>query len=375
MSSAGLPRLGEGAGRNAGGADMQDKGGRVRAGEELDMTRVDAWMKARVPHLQGQAEVTQFSGGASNWTYRLKYANGDYILRRPPAGTKAKGAHDMGREFRVQQALKPVYPVVPTMIGLCEDESVTGSEFYVMERIAGIIPRKNMPRGLKLDVATTRTLCTNVLDKLLELHRVDVKVSGLDSLGKGSGYCRRQIEGWSERYTRARTWNVPSYKRVMAWLKERTPEDVANVVIHNDWRFDNVILSEQDPTHVIGVLDWEMATLGDPLMDLGNALAYWIHDDDNALLKATRRQPTHMPGMLRREEVVEYYLDRSGIRMNRADWTFYEVYGLFRLAVIVQQIYYRYHHGQTRNPAFKNFWILANYLDWRCKALIRQAKS
>jgi len=354
---------------------MQDKGGRVRAGEELDMARVDAWMKGRVPHLQGQAEVTQFSGGASNWTYRLKYANGDYILRRPPAGTKAKGAHDMGREFRVQQALKPVYPVVPTMIGLCEDESVTGSEFYVMERIAGIIPRKNMPRGLKLDVATTRTLCTNVLDKLLELHRVDVKASGLDSLGKGSGYCRRQIEGWSERYTRARTWNVPSYKRVMAWLKERTPEDVANVVIHNDWRFDNVVLSEQDPTHVIGVLDWEMATLGDPLMDLGNALAYWIHDDDNALLKATRRQPTHIPGMLRREEVVEYYLDRSGIRMNRADWTFYEVYGLFRLAVIVQQIYYRYHHGQTRNPAFKNFWILANYLDWRCKALIRQAKS
>ena len=375
MSSAGLPGSVEGAGRDAGGADMQDKGGRVRAGEELDMARVDAWMKGRVPHLQGQAEVTQFSGGASNWTYRLKYANGDYILRRPPAGTKAKGAHDMGREFRVQQALKPVYPVVPTMIGLCEDESVTGSEFYVMERIAGIIPRKNMPRGLKLDVATTRTLCTNVLDKLLELHRVDVKASGLDSLGKGSGYCRRQIEGWSERYTRARTWNVPSYKRVMAWLKERTPEDVANVVIHNDWRFDNVVLSEQDPTHVIGVLDWEMATLGDPLMDLGNALAYWIHDDDNALLKATRRQPTHIPGMLRREEVVEYYLDRSGIRMNRADWTFYEVYGLFRLAVIVQQIYYRYHHGQTRNPAFKNFWILANYLDWRCKALIRQAKS
>src|SRR5690606_22727122 len=259
--------------------------------------------------------------------------------------------------------------------GLCEDESVTGSEFYVMERIAGIIPRKNMPRGLKLDVATTRTLCTNVLDKLLELHRVDVKASGLDSLGKGSGYCRRQIEGWSERYTRARTWNVPSYKRVMAWLKERTPEDVANVVIHNDWRFDNVILSEQDPTHVIGVLDWEMATLGDPLMDLGNALAYWIHDDDNALLKATRRQPTHMPGMLRREEGVEHHLDRSGIRTSRSDWPSYAPSGPFRLAVIVQQLYFRYHPGQTRNPAFKNFWILANYLDWRCKALIRQAKS
>jgi aminoglycoside phosphotransferase (APT) family kinase protein len=355
---------------------IEDQGGRVRSGEELNTAGVDAWLKDRAPQLQGEPEITQFSGGASNWTYRLQYTNGDYILRRPPAGTKAKGAHDMGREFRVQQSLKPVYPVVPTMIGLCEDEAVTGSEFYVMERIAGIIPRKNMPRGLNLDNATTRQLCTNVLDKLVELHQVDVKATGLDSLGKGSGYCKRQIEGWSERYTKAKTWNVPSYKHVMAWLKERTPEDVANVVIHNDWRFDNVILSEQDPTKVIGVLDWEMATLGDPLMDLGNALAYWIHDDDNGLLKATRRQPTHLPGMLRREEVVDYYLNKTGYKVDRhGQWVFYEVYGLFRLAVIVQQIYFRYHHKQTNNPAFKNFWILANYLDWRCKGLIKRAKA
>jgi aminoglycoside phosphotransferase (APT) family kinase protein len=279
----------------------------------------------------------------------------------------------MGREFRVQQALKPVYPVVPTLIGHCADESVIGAEFYVMERIAGIIPRKNLPRGLQLDAATTRTMCTHVLDKLIELHKVDVQATGLQSLGKGSGYCRRQIEGWSERYNKARTWNTPSYARVIAWLKERTPADVASVVIHNDWRFDNVVLSEQDPTQVIGVLDWEMATVGDPLMDLGNSLAYWVHEDDNFLFKAVRRQPTHLPGMLRREEVVDYYLDRIGQRVD--NWAFYEVYGLFRLAVIVQQIYYRYHHGQTRNPAFKNFWILANYLDWRCKGLIKRAKQ
>jgi len=357
-------------------ASVQDQGGAVRSGEELKTSAVDAWLKAQVPGLQGQPEVTQFSGGASNWTYRLKYANGDYILRRPPAGTKAKGAHDMGREFKVQSALKPVYPVVPTMVGLCTDEAVTGSEFYVMERIAGIIPRKNMPRGLNLDAATTRQLCTNVLDKLVELHQVDVHAAGLESLGKGSGYCQRQIEGWSERYKKAKTWNVPSYSRVMAWLKERTPQDVANVVIHNDWRFDNVVLSEADPTQVIGVLDWEMATLGDPLMDLGNALAYWTQADDNVLMKSTRRQPTHLPGMLRRDEVVDYYLAKSGYQVDRhGAWPFYEVYGLFRLAVIVQQIYYRYHHKQTNNPAFKNFWVLANYLDWRCKAIINKAKG
>ncbi|WP_290676648.1 phosphotransferase family protein [Aquabacterium sp.] len=364
---------------NTNNKGIEDQGGRVRAGEELNVAGVDAWLKGHVPSLQGQPEITQFSGGASNWTYRLKYASGehggDFILRRPPAGTKAKGAHDMGREYRVQKALKPVYPVVPTMIGLCEDEAVTGSEFYVMERIAGIIPRKNMPRGLSLDQRTTRQLCTNVLDKLVELHQVDVQATGLDSLGKGSGYCKRQIEGWSDRYTKAKTWNVPSYSYVMAWLKERTPQDVANVVIHNDWRFDNVILAEQDPTKVIGVLDWEMATLGDPLMDLGNALAYWIQADDNKLMMATRRQPTHLPGMLTREEAVDYYLDKSGYKLDRQrDWVFYEVYGLFRLAVIAQQIYYRYHHKQTRNPAFKNFWIIVNYLDWRCKGLIKQAR-
>ncbi|WP_290871099.1 phosphotransferase family protein [Aquabacterium sp.] len=366
------------------GADLsdtvQDRGGRVRAGEELNTPAVDAWLKDRVPGLTGQPEVTQFSGGASNWTYRLHYKDvaegGDFILRRPPAGTKAKGAHDMGREFTVQSALKPVYPVVPTMVGLCTDEAVTGSEFYVMARIAGIIPRKNMPRGLVLDVPTTRRLCTNVLDKLIALHQVDAQAAGLASLGKGSGYCQRQIEGWSARYDKARTWNVPSYRRVIAWLKERTPQDVANVLIHNDWRFDNVVLSESDPTRVIGVLDWEMATLGDPLMDLGNALAYWTHADDHFLMRSTRRQPTHLPGMLRREEVVDYYLERAGYRVDRkGDWPFYEVYGLFRLAVIVQQIYYRYHHKQTNNPAFRHFWILANYLDWRCKAIIRQAKG
>ena len=353
---------------------VQDQGGKVRAGEELNVAGVDAWLHAQVPGLQGQPEVTQCFGGASNWAYRLKYANGDYILRRPPKGTKAKGAHDMGREFKVQQALKPVYPVVPNMVGLCSDESVTGAEFYVMERIAGIIPRKNMPRGLSLDEATTRKLCTNVLDKLIELHQVDVKASGLESLGKGSGYYQRQIEGWSDRFLKAKTWNVSSFSYVRQWLKANTPQDVANCVIHNDWRFDNVILSEQDPTKVIGVLDWEMATLGDPLMDLGNTLAYWVQADDDFLMKGVRRQPTHLPGMMTRQEVVDYYLSKTGFKVDKAQWAFYEVYGLFRLAVIAQQIYYRYHHKQTRNPAFKNFWIMVNYLNWRCKRVIKQAK-
>jgi aminoglycoside phosphotransferase (APT) family kinase protein len=350
-----------------------DPSGAVRSGEELDVRAVDAWLKQQVPTLEGLPDVTQYSGGASNWTYRLKYPKRDLILRRPPAGTKARSAHDMSREYTVQKALKPAYPTVPAMVALCQDPAVIGTDFYVMERIEGLIPRARMPKGLDLDAARTRQLCLGFFDKLVELHSVDAAAVGLSSLGKGPGYPKRQIEGWSDRYEKARTWNVASFRYVRDWLRDHTPPDAATCVIHNDFRLDNVVLDPGEPTRIIGVLDWEMATLGDPLMDLGNTLAYWVHSDDDWFRRSTRRQPTHLPGMLRREEVVEYYLDR--MKLKPANWTFYEVYGLFRLAVIVQQIYYRYHHKQTRNPAFKRFWLLTNYLGWRCERLIKQQRK
>lgn len=342
----------------------------MRPGEELDVAAVDRWLRAVAPELSGTPEVTQYSGGASNWTYRLKYPERDLVLRRPPAGTKAKSAHDMAREYKIQQALAATYPVVPRMVGLCQDPAVIGCDFYVMERIDGIILRAKVPEEVRLDAPTTRTLCTHVIDKLVELHRADA--SALASLGKGPGYCKRQVEGWADRYTKARTWNVPSFARVIAWLRERTPEDAGACVIHNDWRFDNVILDRGDLTRVIGVLDWELATVGDPLMDLGSALAYWVHADDPYLMRLSRRQPTHLPGMLRREEVVAYYLERTGLKVS--SWAFYEVYGLFRLAGIIQQIYYRYFHKQTTNPAFRRFWIFNNYFDWRCRQIIARAR-
>jgi aminoglycoside phosphotransferase (APT) family kinase protein len=345
----------------------------MRGGEELDIGAVDRWLRTLAPELDGVPEVTQYEGGASNWTYRLRYRNRDLVLRRPPAGTKAASAHDMAREYRIQHALAPVYPLVPRMVGLCEDPAVVGVPFYVMERIEGPIPRARLPEGLGLAPVQVRRLCTNVVDALVHLHAVDVAGTGLARLGKGPGYPRRQVTGWSTRYEQARTWNVPSFGHVRAWLAERVPEDVAACVIHNDWRLDNVVLDPAEPTRVAGVLDWEMATVGDPLMDLGSALAYWVHADDPILLRRTRRQPTDAPGMLRREEVVEHYLARTGRRP--ADWTFYEVFGLFRLAAIAQQIYFRYHHRQTRNPAFRHLWVLVTYLDWRCRTVIRRASS
>lgn len=351
--------------------EVLDQGGAIRNGEELDAKAVSDWLQEQGINLAGEPYVTQFSGGASNWTYRLEYDNQDLILRRPPKGTKAKSAHDMVREYTVQQALKEAYPYIPKMVALCTDETVIGADFYVMERMEGIIPRANLPKQVNLDTKETRELCTNVIDALIELHDVDYqKYPDLVALGRGEGYCARQVSGWDKRYVKAKTPNVPSFALVRQWLNKHTPEDIKTCVIHNDWRFDNVILDSSNPTKVIGVLDWEMATLGDPLMDLGSALAYWIEADDNIVMQQSRRQPTHLEGMMTRDEVVTYYLNKTGLQTD--NWTFYEVFGLFRLAGIVQQIYYRYYHKQTKNPAFKNFWIIVHVLHAKSLKLIAQ---
>ena len=351
-----------------------DKAGKVRDSEALDSQAVTQWLISQGIEVEGKPEVTQFSGGASNWTYRLQYPNMDLILRRPPAGTKAKSAHDMVREYKVQQALADDYSYVPKMIALCTDDSVIGCDFYVMQRLVGIIPRANLPKSLNLDSTEVRNLCTNVIDALIELHQIDYQNNPeLSALGKGEGYCERQVMGWDKRYKKAKTPNVPSFFIVRQWLKRNLPEDSRICVIHNDWRFDNVVLDAEQPTKVIGVLDWEMATLGDPLMDLGSALAYWVQADDNKIMRQSRRQPTHLEGMMTREEVVNYYLQKTG--MDSSNWTFYEVFGLFRLAGIAQQIYYRYYHKQTDNPAFKNFWIIIHAIHARALKLIAKHEA
>jgi aminoglycoside phosphotransferase (APT) family kinase protein len=343
--------------------------GPVRAGEELDAAAVTAWLRTRLPGLSGEPRVTQYSGGASNWTYRLEYPEHDLVLRRPPAGTKARSAHDMGREHRIQAALRPLYPLVPEVLAHCEDPAVIGAEFYVMRRVPGVVLRRRLPPGLDLDPPAARRLCDNAVDALVALHAVEPAGTDLETLGRGPGYPRRQVDGWTARYLEARTWNVPTFARVRRWLDAHTPEDVAARVIHGDFRLDNLVLDPADPTRILAVLDWEMATVGDPLMDLGASLAYWIEAADDPVARSTRRQPSHLPGMLTRRELVETYIERSG-RSRPACWEFYEVYGLFRLAVIVQQIYLRYHRRETRNPAFRHFWFFVWYLDHRCRRLI-----
>ena len=342
----------------------------VREEDRFDVLAVRAWLAGEGTELDADVEVRQFGGGASNLTYSLRDSTHDLILRRPPGGQKARGAHDMGREYRIQAGLAPVFPLVPRMVALCEDASVIGSEFYVMERVDGVIPRRDFPDGATPDEATTRALCTNALDVLVDLHRVDVAGTPLAVLDKGLGYVGRQVAGWSRRFRDARTEDVGDYERVMAWLEDHQPADVASVLIHNDFRFDNLVLDRDDLSRPVGVLDWEMATVGDPLMDLGGTLAYWVQEDDDEFFRRFRRQPTHLPGMLSRAEVVEHYCRRMGYSLTPEQWRFYEVFGLFRLGVIAQQIYYRYFHGQTTNEAYAVFGPAARYLEGRCEQVM-----
>lgn len=348
---------------------LEDQAVEVRQGEELDKATTKAFLSNYVSETDGELEVTQFPGGASNLTYQLSLAGNDYILRRPPFGNLAKGAHDMLREANIMDALKPVYQYVPNIIAKCDDHDVLGCDFYIMEKFNGIIPRKELPAELNLTEEDTRKLCLNVVDKLIDLHKVDPKAAGLDGLGKGDGYVARQINGWTKWYVNALTPDATSFEEVMNWLKANMPNDVAQCLIHNDFRFDNVVLDVNDPLKVIGVLDWEMATIGDPLMDLGNSLAYWIQADDDATAQAMRMQPTHLKGMLSRQEVIDYYLDKMGYEVE--SFTFYEVYGMFRLAVIMQQIYKRYYDGLTKDPRFATFAEQARYLESRCLKLIK----
>ncbi|HUS22776.1 MAG TPA: phosphotransferase family protein [Aeromicrobium sp.] len=347
----------------------------VRSEDAFDVAAVDTWLRAHADASgwgDGLPEVKQFSGGASNLTYQLRYPQQDLILRRPPAGTKAKGAHDMGREYRIQAALAPVFPYVAPMIALCEDESVIGSEFYVMERVVGHIPRKDL--GIELPADRVQQMCVNVLDLLVALHSVDPTSAGLDRLSKGEGYVARQVGGWIGRFEKAKTWNVPSWAKVIAWLDENQPADRGSGLIHNDFRFDNIVFDPKDPTKPIALLDWEMATIGDPLMDLGSTMSYWIEADDSRFLQLFRMQPSNLPGMLSRREVVDYYCGRMGFELTDKEWAFYEVFGLFRLAVILQQIYYRYHHKQTTNPRFKNFWFASHVLHRRARQIMRSVR-
>jgi aminoglycoside phosphotransferase (APT) family kinase protein len=315
----------------------------VRAGEELDpkaLAQFLGWDEVR---------VSQFPSGHSNLTYLVEGGGKQLVLRRPPFGSKVKTAHDMGREFRILSKLNAVYPPAPKPVAYTEDTTILGAPFYVMERIVGVILRRDPPAGL-VPPETARALGTSFIDNLATLHGIDYRAAGLGELGKPEGYIERQVRGWAERYRNARTDDIADMEFLEKWLGEHMPRESGAALIHNDYKYDNLVLAADDLTRIIGVLDWEMSTVGDPLMDLGTALSYWVHADDPPALQAVRMCATTLPGSLRREELRARYQERTG--RDIPNIVFYYCFALFKSCGVVQQIYYRYKQGLTHDERF-----------------------
>ncbi|HEU0034065.1 MAG TPA: phosphotransferase family protein [Kofleriaceae bacterium] len=320
----------------------------VRAGEELDTAKLQAYLDATLG-AHGAVTVEQFPGGHSNLTYLVHHGDRAYVLRRPPFGSKVKSAHDMGREYAVLSKLSPVYARAPKVFAYEPTGDVLGAPFYLMERRRGVILRKELPAELASDLPRVRRCCELLVDALVDLHAVDYAAAGLGDLGKPAGYIERQVTGWSDRYTKSQTDDIPAVTEVAAWLASHRPADGAPALIHNDFKFDNVIF-DGELTAITGVLDWEMTTLGDPLMDLGTSLSYWAQASDPPAYHQLPFGPTAKPGMMTRQEVADRYFERSG--RAPVSLVFYYAFGLIKTAVIAQQIYYRYKQGLTQDARF-----------------------
>jgi aminoglycoside phosphotransferase (APT) family kinase protein len=322
----------------------------VRTGEELDLARLEPFLRSHFPECEGPLAVDQFPGGHSNLTYLIRLAERRMVLRRPPFGSKVKTAHDVGREYRVLSKLHDAYPVAPRVLLHCDDASVIGAPFYLMEPVQGIVVRKDPPPNVRFDHETSKHLGEAFIDNLANLHGLDYTAIGLGDLGKPQGYLQRQVRGWIDRYHGSQTEERPEVERISTWLLEQMPSESEAALIHNDYKYDNLVLDPADVTRITGVLDWEMSTIGDPLSDLGVALAYWVETSDPEELQQIRWGPTNYPGSLSRRQLIEHYAEKSGRRVR--DALFYLVFARFKIAVIIQQIYYRYHHGLTRDGRF-----------------------
>jgi aminoglycoside phosphotransferase (APT) family kinase protein len=339
----------------------------VRQGEELDQTALGEYLRAALAPGNSASgpnprlEILQFPGGHSNLTYLIRYGAQEFVLRRPPVGPVAPTAHDMPREYRLLSVIHPRFPLAPKPVLLCEDTSIIGVPFYLMERRRGFIVRSKLPDGFAEDPELRRRLSENVVDTLVALHQVDIHSSGIVDMGKPAGFVARQVRGWAHRWQRSKTTELPQMDEVIGWLSQRIPpENIAEAtIVHNDFKLDNVMLDELKPARVVAVLDWEMCAIGDPLIDLGLFLSYWTMKgggEENSSLRAI----TNAPGWLRREEIIERYEKATGRNLSKI--IFYETFARFKVAVVIQQIYFRYVKGQTRDQRFRHFDLLVSEL-------------
>jgi len=329
----------------------QDVAGNIRKGEALDSGALLPYLKDHIEGIGEDLTIRQFPGGASNLTYLLTSGELEMVLRRPPFGAKIKSAHDMGREHKVLDALSKGYGKAPKPLLYCEDESVIGAPFYVMDRVRGVILRHNMGQELGQDLV--KDIADSLIDTFVELHQLDYQAVGLSDLGRPEGYIRRQVEGWTRRYIKAKTEEQKELETVGRWLADHMPTESGASLIHNDFKHDNVILDIEDLTEVKAILDWEMCTLGDPLMDLGTTLSYWMNPDDPSIFRKSFANPSLLDGNPTREGLLHAYETASGRSVDHP--VFYYAFGLFKTGVVLQQIYYRFVHGHTQDQRFAQF--------------------
>jgi aminoglycoside phosphotransferase (APT) family kinase protein len=325
---------------------------KVRQGEELDLVKLNDFIKSQLPDFEEIIEVSQFPGGYSNLTYFLKTANHEYVLRRPPVGAKdIKGGHDMAREYKILSAIKSIgYAKIPNPIIFSEEEAVMGCPFYIMERVQGIILRaKDAPKLMaSMSPIEMRKLSEALCDNLADLHAIDIESTGLINIGKPEGYIQRQVEGWHKRYVASQTDEIAAMDNLASWLKENLPIEGKPTLIHNDYKYDNVVLNVNNFSEIVAVLDWEMTTVGDPLMDLGTSLSYWAEANDGAFEKTFNL--SWVDGNMTRQEFADRYAEKSGRDVSNI--LYFYVFGLFKNSVVIQQIYSRYKKGLTSDPRF-----------------------
>jgi len=326
----------------------------VREGEGFDAERVLGYLREHVPGIPaGELEVRQFPTGASNLTYLLRVDGWTAVLRRPPLGPVAPKAHDMEREGRLLERLNAVYPLAPKPLLICTDAEVIGAPFTVMEHRRGVVVDARMPEGVEPTPEACRAIAEAVVDTLVELHGVDYRAAGLEGLGRPEGFMQRQVEGWIGRYERARTDDIPQVDPLIRRIRGSVPSNPEATVIHNDFKLNNLLFDPEDTGRVTAVLDWEMATIGDPLFDLAIFLSYWIDANDPPALRALVPSVSALPQFPGREEMRALYAQKSGRDLSGLDW--YLTFSYFKLAVILQQIYARWVRGQTADPRFAGF--------------------
>ncbi len=327
---------------------------RVREDEDFDRDAAERYMREHIEGLpEGKLEVWQFPSGASNLTYLVKIGDWEGVLRRPPLGPVPPKAHDMERESKLLMKIHEAFTLAPKPYFFTDDESIIGAQFYVMERRKGVIVDEEFPEGVETTEELCRGMSRMVADTLVELHAVDWREAGLEDLGRPEGFLQRQVKGWIGRYDEAKTEEIEEVGPLTDWLTKDIPESPDPTIVHNDYKLNNLVLNPDDLTEVRAVLDWEMTTIGDPLFDLAVSLSYWVEPDDPQELKEVLPTVTDTSGFITRKEFIDYYAEKSGRDLSRMHW--YMVFGYFKLAVILQQIYARWHKGQTKDERFANF--------------------